>query len=108
MITQAKRHFIENKIQKNQELLGGVRWQSPNNYKNDENYFQALEKAKQDFHKVCHLPNGVTWVKVEKVGLQIVQGRMWWFEVKLSDKKTYQMEVYQDLQDTFELDECNK
>ncbi|CAD8194193.1 unnamed protein product [Paramecium octaurelia] len=108
MITQAKRHFIENKIQKYQELLGGVKWQSPKSFKNDKNYSKALEEARQEFHHVCHLSNNVAWVKVGKAGFQIVQGIMWWFEVKLSDKGAYQMKVYQDLEGTFELVECKK
>ncbi|CAD8208087.1 unnamed protein product [Paramecium pentaurelia] len=108
LITQAKRHFIENKVNQKQELLGGIKWKSPQKFNNDEDYQKAIEKARHEFHHICNLSIDITWIRVEKVGFQIVAGVMWWLEVELSNDQIYEMKVYQELEGTFELVECNK
>ncbi|CAD8207088.1 unnamed protein product [Paramecium octaurelia] len=108
LIAQGKRHIIENKMHKKQQLEGGISWESPESFHNDEDYQKAIEKARHEFHQVCHLSVDITWVRVDKVGFQIVAGVMWWLEVELSDDKVYEMKVYQELEGTFKLVECSK
>ncbi|CAD8120229.1 unnamed protein product [Paramecium sonneborni] len=108
LLTQGKRHYIENKINKKQELLGGIRWDTPENFKNDEDYQKAVRTARNEFHQVCHLQNNVIWIRVDKVGFQIVEGIMWWLEVQLSSIKVQEMKVLQELEGTFKLVGCTQ
>ncbi|CAD8111954.1 unnamed protein product [Paramecium primaurelia] len=108
LITHGKRHFIENKIHNKQELDGGIKWESPESFHNDEDYQKAINQARHEFHHICHLSIDVTWIRVDKVGFQIVAGVMWWLEVELSDDEVYEMKVYQELEGTFKLVGCTK
>ncbi|CAD8112339.1 unnamed protein product [Paramecium sonneborni] len=109
LLVEGKRHYIENKMhKKQQELAGGIRWESPQNFHNDEDYKKAVQKAMHEFHGVCHVSIEVSWIRVEKVGFQIVAGVMWWLEVELSNNEVYEMKVLQELEGTFELVGCTQ
>ncbi|CAD8122684.1 unnamed protein product [Paramecium sonneborni] len=83
-----------------------VEWKSASEYSNNPTYTQVVEVAKKNCSKQCQLSNTIKFKKVVKVAKQLVQGMLWSLQVEFSNKSTKVLQIYEDLDGSFEFDSC--
>ncbi|CAD8202451.1 unnamed protein product [Paramecium pentaurelia] len=98
-----RQQILLNKKAKKQPTLD---WKSVSEYSNNPTYNQVVEVAKKNCSQQCKLSKTVKLKKVLKVAKQLVQGMLWNLQVEFSDQSTKVLQVYEDLDGSFEFDSC--